>query len=439
MKLHVLVIISLFVFFGFKTYSQNNLIKTVIDSKTKRALEYVFINSDDQKLNLITNKTGQVIIINNPKIKSYSFYKIGYLKKTVSLENLLKADSIFLVEKPIDLQEITVTSRVLETIVKDKRFYVDDYKVLPNYDFLIITSTLNTKEFDVSYYKSGNGITYTQKIKNEMNGNLFLDCFKNIHLVTDNFSRQLLFNSDSTFEFLPKYSKAKFDSTLALSSLNIDTQIVFKSYRSPINSHRVYFDNQINSPFLNYSIVSKHHRKYLYSVFYSKALREMLLNEDQDVKRREIMKIAIGSRPDSQQCLDNEASLFYSKIAKPIYAPIFSKNDTIIIFNFQDNLIVFFNTAGEMVKEVKIDKDDFSTYRDFEIICDQVTKKFYFKTKEFDKSILSLIDIHTGKQIKKFHLEKIFAKNIQILNDKVYYLVRETEWDDTSYLYQQSL
>ena len=126
-------------------------------------------------------------------------------------------------------------------------------------------------------------------------------------------------------------------------------------------------------------------------------------------------------------------------IAKPIYAPLFLLKDTVVLFNFEEGAIVFLNKEGQFLKQVKLKDKEFSTFRDFEILFDPIKTKFYFKTKEFDRSVLSVIDIYSGSVKEKIHLEKLFAKNIQGLNDKLYYLVKEKEWDDTCYLYQQNL
>ena len=439
MKLKSSIVVSFLIFMGFASYSQKNLTKTIIDSKTKLPIEYVFVSSNDRTLNLVSNKEGQFILINSPKIQSYIFFKIGYFKQAISTDDLLKLDTIVLEAKPFNLQEVTITSQAIDTIVKDKRYYVDDYMVLPNHDFLILTSKLNAKEFEVCYYKKNVGITCSKKIKNEQNGSLFLDCFKNIHVLTDNYSRQVLFSSDSTFDFLPRYTKSKFDSTLAQVVLNIDTQVVIKSFLPTIKVDMAFYGHSLYSPFLHYILVSKRQRKSLCVVFYNKSIQEMAKAEYFDQALRDTAFSKVGSRVNSVYSNECESNLFHSRVAKSIYAPIFSKNDTIIVFDFQEKTIAFFNRNGDFIKEVNIDKRDFSDYHEFEVIYDPYAKNFYYKTKEFEKSTICLMDIYTGHKIKKIHLEKIFAKNIQILNDKMYYLVKEKEWDDTSYLYQQNL
>jgi len=420
-------------------FAQNKNAKIILDAKTQQPIDYVYVNSDGNRINLMSNSEGRLILTSDSKTKAFTFYKIGYYSRTLSMEELATKDTIFLKERSVNLSEVTITAKVLETIVKDKKYYVDDYLVLPNKDFLLITSKINIKAFEISYYKKDQGITWKKQILNETGEHLVVDCFKNIHLVTNKFSRQIVFSSDSTFDFLFKYSRAKFDSTLATCVLKIDTQLIFKLYPPPVKVELPNFSFMRNAPFLTYMKVYKKQRQYFYGLGFNKKLMEMYENEVGDKMRVQADIKAIGGHNETAEGYESQMELFFRKIAKPIYAPIFLQNDTVIIFNFEEYTIVFLNKSGAILKEVAIKEKEISTFRDFEILYDSAKRKFYFKTKELDKSTLSILDIYTGSVQGKIHLERVFAKNIQVFNDKLYYIVKEKEWDDTCYLYQQNL
>ncbi|PBQ32301.1 hypothetical protein CNR22_11145 [Sphingobacteriaceae bacterium] len=421
------------------SFSQNTHEKVIIDAKTKFPIDYVYVNSDGNRINLMSNSEGRLILTADPKTKSFTFYKIGYYPKTVSVEDLALTDSVFLKEKSVTLSEVTITTGVLETIVKDKKYYVDDYLVLPNKDFLLITSVINIEAFEVSYYKKDKGITCKKRFTNEEGEYLFTDCFKNIHLVTKNFSRQIVFTSDSSFDFLHRYTRAKFDSTLANCVLKVDTQLIFKIYPPPVKVELPNFSYMQNATHLTYMKVYKKKRDYFYTLAFNERLMEMYKNEVSDKLHSRQNISLVGGRGQCAEADESQIEYFFRKVAKPIYAPVFLVKDTVIIFNFEEGVIVFLNKEGKLLNEVKLKDKEISTFHDFEILYDPTKIKFYFKTKEFDKSVLSSIDIYSGSVKEKIHLEKIFAKNIQVLNDKLYYLVKEKEWDDTCYLYQQNL
>ncbi len=406
-------------------FSQRSLTKIIVDAKTKLPIDYVYISSTDKKINLLSTKDGGFILIDDGKAVAFSFYKIGYLKKTISIAELLKRDTVFLTEDILSLNEITVTAKIIDTIVKNKRFYVDDYLVLPNNDFLLITTRINKKGFEVVYYKKDIGITCTKKFKNEGGEHLFFDCFKNIHLVTNGFSRQVFFDSDSTFDFLSKYTKARFDSTIALCVLKVDSQVIIKYSPPPTLVQGKFLQNPF---FLTYIKLSKNSRLPFYTAMYTKNIREMIKYEIFD---EQFMKL-------SPAAMENFHQLFYSKIAGPIYAPVFLKNDTVVVFNFQENAIVFLNKNGVLLQQVSLNNAQYSSLHDFEVICDKQKQVFYIKTKGYDNASLQRINIYSGEISKGIKLEKIFAKNIQVQNGHIYYLVKEKEWDDTQYLYQQN-
>ncbi len=336
-----------------KCLAQKNITITILDSKTKLPVDFAFVNSDDRKLNLVSNKEGQLILNADPKIKYYVFYKIGYESQTISLSTLLQTDYVYLVSKSFNLAEVTITPKLFDTIIRDKRFYVDDYIVLPNYDFLIITSKKSSKEFEIAYYKRYRGITCSKKIENETHSYLFNDCFKNLHLVTDNYLRQILFDSDSTFDFLPKFGKTKFDSTVALCALKVDTQLVMKSFRPPFKVNKQYSGYTLNSPFLSYLILSKHSGRNLYTAYYNKEIHDRIKTEASDIYRMEAYSVQGGSTPKSAEYLESTIALFYRAVAKPIYAPIFLKNNAVVIFNFKDNYINFIINTDHLLKKVK--------------------------------------------------------------------------------------
>ncbi len=347
-------------------------------------------------------------------------------------------DTVFLVQKAVELNEVEITVKKLEEVVKDKRFYVDDYLVLPNFDFLIITYKINIKGFEVSYYKKDRGITCSKRIKDEFNEHLFKDCFNNFHLVTHACSRQFYFNTDSTFEFLPAYRKSKFDSTLSKVIVRIDSQFIYKNDNPSKTFTGTYFNTTSFSSFLTYTSLYNKHRSELYTVVYDKDIRTMIESEMADSKRNQAAVQAIDGKASSNQSREASSKFFLENIVGPIYAPMFKKNDTLIVLNFQEDIIVFLSRYGEVLKTVKI--QDFSKYRHFQAYYDEVKQLFYINvTENFDTHLVKRLNIYTGKFDRIIHLERPFPKNIQIIDNRMYYQVKEHEWDDTSYIYMQNL
>lgn len=418
--------------------AQNVIVCVVVDAKTRKPIEYVYVSSNNSKLIQVSNKAGKISLNNDGTITAFSFYKTGYARQTIALNKLLAMDSIFMEPIAYPLEEVTVSNGKPVAIIKDKRFYVDDYMVLPNSDILAVLSAINTKRREVVCYKKGRGIVFKQIIEGEGDVTLFKDAFENIHAVSSVFSRQIEFNSDSTFYFFKPLSKSVFNSTLFVCALNMDTALLFKSTLPPVNVKMFFFDVKKESPVLSYIKQSKYGKSVFFTVSYNNGLKEMYDNElnDQLQIKRSIDEMGWKGIISEQQA-QSKITMFYKQVLSPIYAPVFLINDSICIFNFPEKEIVFLHPEGRVLKKVEMNKDDFSVFREFELLHDKITGQFYYKTREGSQTVLGTIDIYHGKITSKLVLHKAFPKNIKVVNKRIYYQVREKQWDDTDYLYEQ--
>jgi hypothetical protein len=433
---HILFSCTLFIFCFISSYAQSPQAKIIVDSKKKTPLEYVYITSDSISKGVMSDKNGKVVLQMKPGDR-FSIYKMGFVKLTLSYSELIKSDTIALAERSIQLPDVQISVQKLEKIIVNKKFYVDDYVVLPNEDILFISTIKNNDGFKVSYFKREKGITFSKKILSENQEHFFTDCFNNFHLVTTERTRQIYFPADSTFAFLPPKRKAEFDTLLSKTAIVIDSVAIYKTSRAPSTYTMHFFSSQIYSPFLTYISIRNKKTENFYTVVYNKENREMIKTEFNDIARIQQAKKDIGAEPKSQASVEADHMLFFTQIVKPLYAPIYLKNDTVIIFDFQEDEIVFLNKDRIILNKVKL--QEFSKYRHFECFYDKVKQRFYISTGTFDGRILNELNIYTGKFTRSTRIEYPFSTNLQILNGKLYYLVREKEWDDTSYLYQQNL
>lgn len=426
-KLYLLLWLALSGLGAHSGYAQKGA-KTIVDAGSRQPLDYVSIQSDDNSIKLLSNKDGKFIFVSDARLKFFKFYKMGYVPLTLPVEKLSASDTVFLSARQVQLQEVTVSSAKLSPLVMDKHYYVEDYTVLPDENFLLITYKSEPNDVEVCYYDQYRGIRQSKKIRAEPGAHFVTDCFKNLHVLTERYSRQVFFDSDTSFGFLPKYPRRVFDSTLAGCVLKMDTQVIMKYMLPPSALVFEQFDSQLNSPFVSYYRISRNSRELFYLAGYNERMREMLKHEIEDTR---LMQSRIWA-------MHAQYALFYNQIATPVYSPVFLKNDTVVLFDFQENKIAFLNQSGVVLKQVPLDKDQFGTLRNFEILCDRPAQKFYIRMRDAGRSYLRSIDIYSGKITSTLKLEKIFAKNIQVVNNKLYYLVREKGWDDTQYLYRQN-
>ncbi len=74
-----------------------------------------------------------------------------------------------------------------------------------------------------------------------------------------------------------------------------------------------------------------------------------------------------------------------------------------------------------------------------QILFDEFTRQFFVHQVVNDSPYIFKLSLLTGQLTKEIKLEKPFPKNIKLFGGKIYYIVKEKQWDDTSYLYSQYL
>ncbi|HWY12654.1 MAG TPA: hypothetical protein VN026_15075, partial [Bacteroidia bacterium] len=345
---------------------------------------------------------------------------------------------IFLTEKPNQLKEVEIVSEKVIPIVRNKSFYVFDYYILFDGNFLLITYHLNGKGFDVSISSLDNQIIFKKTIFNEEPFKIFKDCMGNLNILSDKYSRQVIINSDSSFEFLSPTRRGKFDSIVAPCALKIENELFFNTFNKEglIKGDFYGFDTKINSNVIFYYKIKNGRIKPVRFITYNKELQQTM---DTELKNEmDKWAFGIGAFYQCVQQMENERINTYSVVFKKIYAPVFLKNDTMVLFNFQEMEIEYYNKEGVRLSKVALDDKSFNELHNFEVITDRKTSKFYIFNKEtIDRKYLNEINIYTGLLMNQIKIEKPLATNIQVYADKIYYIVREKEFDDTAYLYYQ--
>jgi hypothetical protein len=190
---------------------------------------------------------------------------------------------------------------------------------------------------------------------------------------------------------------------------------------------------RINSIAVNFYKLSKNKIIPFYHVQYNQALMNMIRNELKD------WEMLYANKTVNQSYIKNQLMFFEKVIAKPISAPIFKRNDTIVVFNMQDNYIQLLNTSGDSLVAIPLNLDKLNKLKSIQILFDEFTRQFFVHQVVNDSPYIFKLSLLTGQLTKEIKLEKPFPKNIKLFGGKIYYIVKEKQWDDTSYLYSQYL
>jgi len=116
-----------------------------------------------------------------------------------------------------------------------------------------------------------------------------------------------------------------------------------------------------------------------------------------------------------------EQMCFYA----PLYAPLVNLNDTVMIFDFVNSKIEFFDSDAKSIKETNISFHKDHQWRK-EIFVDEVRNKVYTLFREQGISKLCEVDLTKGTLGKSVQIPDFtFIEKIRVHDGKVYFLYTE--------------
>lgn len=118
-----------------------------------------------------------------------------------------------------------------------------------------------------------------------------------------------------------------------------------------------------------------------------------------------------------------------------VNVPLYSKNDTLLIFDYNNRTIWYFNKTGQSLGNNPIYFYPDKLMR-MEVIKDAVTNLFYIYSYA-EKQRLHRINLDEPGSIATISIEKPFAENVKVYNGDIYYLWQDSRNVATRQLYVQ--
>lgn len=418
--------------------AQHSLRGCVYDKDTKKPLRDVMVLFNFGNQHVATDSLGKFTIVNHTARSPLLFKKLGYSSYHLALESDSLEQvpiAVYMAKKDVNLGEVEITAEKVNPIVKNKSFYIDDYFILPDKNFLLIAYFPGESGFSLVQVDIHNKVISRTRFDNEQPGELFLDCMGNLHLLTNLYARQIVNTSDTTFTLLAPVPRADFDKLVYPCVAKVNKAYFFREYNTPGSFVREDVKVDVNS---NAALIYREQdqkKTLLRDITYSKGLATMQREEIAYQNTREQMCIQrMGVKYSPMDIL-----FAYSCIYRKINVPVFLRNDTLIIFDFSDKEIALYDQAGTCLKKTPISEDYFPQYYDIRILFDRVTSRLYVLTKAQNGGDLHLreVNIYTGAVSNNIQIKNTLGTGFQVYDDDIYYILKEHDWDDTSYLYRQ--
>ena len=223
----------------------------------------------------------------------------------------------------------------------------------------------------------------------------------------------------------------------------------FKNEIKPIidtATNTVYISNQVKEfPAFNYFSWTKGDTTAKQLTFVvDKFMMELLRSEWKYLNGRqkvEALYLADEMKVDKEIAASIISGFAHSLYYKPVYAPLFVVDDTVIIFNHNTEQLVRYDGDNTPVDSAKIDYHKTKRRLDWQkhMVQDEITEKIYARIKINGYNYLREIDPHTGLVLRTFKFTWKYTERIRVRNGYVYYVYRPYESMQKKFLYKEKI
>lgn len=355
------------------------------------------------------------------------FSFIGYESDTILFENPRRRyKKMYLKPEVFDLPGIEITAKLELERLSDKLFSIRDFLMLDNEQILYLKKEGEIRGWEIILATLDGYVLDTFSLKKRyIRGPDFLhkSCLGNIHLLTYQGAYQLNIE-DGKIVMSDSYARSKFN-RLVLPCIESSEHYVYlkrKSYGGLGAEFKIaHKEGLFNRRF---RMISDHNQQNRYrdDARYAALYEEMA--------KKTSLQFNDGLENTYRQ-FQLEMRFRQRSFSNGIDIPIFKLGDSLLIFNYYDHEIEFFNLEGKRDVEKRVNID-FHLYKKWEkVIFDKADGKLYAVFNSRKGKYIAEIDIQTGKIKNPLHFDCIFVRKISVHDGFLYLLhgeVHERNW-----------
>ncbi len=434
MRKLLLIIILIFPLLGFN--QQITVIGKLVDYK-KEPISAVKISYGTRPEDYTTSKIDGSFEFKRylTELNVIDFMHVAFEDKSITvskrLKKKIKNDTLTLYVRlnDFELGIIEVGVKTPHVVFKSKLFSVADYETLPNGNMVLLSYEKTLKK--------GGKIKLIDTAMTELDsyvvldecGELTTDFRNNIHLVTKTNVYQIVIDNNRLY--LYKEDKTYFYKYLAPILDTLADRIYYSNYSAIYPAFNYMEFNKTDSTYKTLlgvqdkPLMEQYRAEYKYT-----NVRTRLWAHQKEIDTGIDKEIWVGATVFTH-------SLYYT----PLYAPLFVKNDSVLVFDHYENKLYSHTPKFGLVDSTNINYHFKSRQSGWEhpLIQDQNTEDIYAIFMRNGYTFLSLLDTNTGTIIKTFKLFYKYVENIQIIDNVVYYIYRPYESMQKKYIYKEPL
>lgn len=327
------------------------------------------------------------------------------------------------------LNEVVVKAPgVPDTVFESKRLSVADFEIQSDGRLILLTYAKQLKKgselllYDgLSVQNSFNVPGIAKELVRDYRGNTHVVCEENV------FGLHL---GDGTIG-ISTLDKGYFTKYIAPIVDTTDSKMFFSNFSKDYPAFNYFSFDQLDSTYAKIIHIEDELMMELYRSEYKWVdVRTKLWAKNKEIETGVDAEIWVGANYFT-------SSIYY----KELYAPMFSKNDTVYVFDYYKDKLFSFNEFGEPIDSVAIyhHYQPKSTGWKKQLVQDHSTGEVYAVFDKGGFSYIGLIDLKTGEIKEKVRLEFRYIDKIAINDNFVYYIYRPFESTQKKFLYKERL
>ncbi len=347
------------------------------------------------------------------------------LKKKIKNDTLTLNISL----NDFELGVIEVGVKTPKVVFESKLFSVSDFEALPNGNMILLSYERTLKK--------GSKIKLVDSTMTELDSYIMLDeCIElttdfrnNTHVITRDNVYQIVIDNNRLY--LYKEDRTYYFKYLAPIIDTLTDRIYYSNYSELYPAFDYMEFNKTDSTYKTFlGVQDKPLMEQYRAEFRFSGVRTKLWAHQKQIETGIDKEIWVGATVFTN-------SLYYT----PLYAPLFIKNDSVLVFDHYENKLYTHTPNLGLVDSTSISYHLNSRKSGWEhpMIQDEITEDVYAIFMRNGYTFLSLLDTKTGDIIKTFKLYYKYVEGIQIIDNTVYYIYRPYESMQKKYIYKEPI
>jgi hypothetical protein len=135
----------------------------------------------------------------------------------------------------------------------------------------------------------------------------------------------------------------------------------------------------------------------------------------------------------------DQSSFFFRHVVKPVYNPLFVKNDTTYVFDHVNDKVALLSDTGRYISEIPIDYH-LNKYWEHKMLFDDKHQRFYTMEMKGGVQTYCMLSSNRFKVIRRVEIkEHAYPEKVIIYNGYAYYLYKVDLEDNLNKLFRQRL